>query len=243
VLPELVLTCEHASNALPPGFDPGVPPSVVASHLGWDPGALVAARVVAARVGATLIAGEWSRLYVDLNRSAGEAGAVPAQSCGTEIPGNRELDPAERARRIATTHAPYRATVLAAVERAVAASGLCVHVSVHSFTPELHGKARPYDAGVLFDPARPLEVAVADTLLAGLRARGRTARANEPYLGTDDGVTTWLRTRFAPDAYAGIEVELNQALTTSASVAQELGALLADLIAPSIAAARARARS
>lgn len=238
MLPELVLTCEHASNALPPGFDPGVSSAVVASHLGWDPGALEVAKVVAARLGVDLIAGEWSRLYVDLNRTASEPGAVPAASCGTAIPGNRDLDPAERARRIARAHVPYRASVLAAVVRAVAASGLCVHVSVHSFTPELNGKTRPFDAGVLYDPARPLEVAVADTLLAGLRARGRTARPNEPYLGTDDGLTTWLRTCFDANVYAGIEVELNQALTTRPGLTDELGALLADLVAPAIAAAR-----
>lgn len=238
MLPELVLTCEHASSALPPGFDPGVPTTVLASHLGWDPGALDVARVVAARLGVDLIAGEWSRLYVDLNRTASEPGAVPAESCGTAIPGNRDLDPVERERRIATTHVPYRQRVMTAVVRAVAASGVCVHVSVHSFTPELHGKARPFDAGVLYDPARPLEVAVSDALLAGLRARGRTARPNEPYLGTDDGLTTWLRTCFDATAYAGIEVELNQALTTRAGMAEELGAVLADLVAPAIAAAR-----
>lgn len=234
----LVLTCEHASNALPPGFDPGVGPDALASHLGWDPGAVDVARVVSARSGVPLLAGEWTRLFVDLNRSPEAPGAVPAESCGVPIPANARLSASERDERLRRVQAPYRAAVLAAVERAVERAGACLHVSVHSFTPELHGRPRPFDAGVLFDPARPLEVAVADVLLTGLRAAGRSARANEPYAGTEDGVTTWLRTRFAADRYAGIEVELNQELLATAGVPAEIGAVLAGLIAPAVEAIR-----
>lgn len=240
--PELVLTCEHASNAVPPGFDPGVGPAVLASHLGLDIGALDAARVVAARTGASLLAGEWTRLYVDLNRMAEAPSAVPAVSCGTPIPGNQGLLPGQREERLERVHAPYRAAVLAAAERAVLGAGLCVHVSVHSFTPVLHDVPRPFDVGILFDPAHPLEVAIADVLLAGFRAAGRSARPNEPYAGTEDGVTTWLRGRFGPRAYGGIEVELNQALAASAAEAAALGETLAALVAPAIAAARRASR-
>ena len=35
-------------------------------------------------------------------------------------------------------------------------------------------------------------------------------RRNYPYLGTADGLTTCLRKRFAPRAYLGIELEINQ---------------------------------
>lgn len=234
----LVLTCEHASNAVPPGFDPGVGPEVLASHLGWDPGAREVARVLSARTGVALLAGEWTRLYVDLNRSPEAPGAVPAVSCGVAIPGNAALAPGERERRLATVQAPYRAAVRAAVERAVARAGVCLHVSVHSFTPELDGRPRPFDAGVLFDPGRPLEVAAAEVLLAGLRAAGRSARPNEPYAGTEDGVTTWLRTLVAPDRYAGIEVELSQGLLAASGVADEVGEALAGLLAPALEAMR-----
>ena len=33
---------------------------------------------------------------------------------------------------------------------------------------------------------------------------------NEPYKGTDDGFTTYLRTKFSDDEYLGIEIEVNQ---------------------------------
>ena len=33
---------------------------------------------------------------------------------------------------------------------------------------------------------------------------------NEPYLGTYDGLTTYLRTQYNNTHYAGIEIEINQ---------------------------------
>jgi predicted N-formylglutamate amidohydrolase len=234
----LVLSCEHASSALPPGFDPGVGEAALASHLAFDAGALEAAEVVRSRLGAPLFAGRWSRLYVDLNRSP--AGAIPTESCRVPVPGNVGLSPAERTARLTLVEAHHDA-VRAAVAGVIERAGACLHLSIHSFTPALHGVERPYDAGVLFDPVRPLEVAAASALLDGLRAAGRTARANEPYLGTEDGLTTRLRTCFDPARYAGLEVELNQALVARGEAAA-LGALVADLV-PAALAAVARSSS
>jgi hypothetical protein len=35
-------------------------------------------------------------------------------------------------------------------------------------------------------------------------------KMNQPYKGTDDGFTTYLRKKFDPEHYAGIELEVNQ---------------------------------
>ena len=35
-------------------------------------------------------------------------------------------------------------------------------------------------------------------------------RRNYPYAGWTDGLTTYLRTRFPPQRYVGIEIEINQ---------------------------------
>ena len=90
---------------------------------------------------------------------------------------------------------------------------------------------RPYDAGVLFDPARPGEGAAAGQILAGLTAVGFTARANEPYLGTDDGLTTWLRSRYPDTAYLGLEIELSQTLPVAhrATLAATVAAVAVEL--------------
>jgi len=219
-----VVTCEHASAAVPAGVDLGVDPSILSSHVGWDPGALEVAQTVSERLGVALHAGRYTRLYVDLNRAEGSGGVIPTRSFGVDIPGNRDLAGGERDRRL-IEHRTYRAAVDRAVARAVAMGG-CLHLAVHSFAAEVEGNLRPYDCGVLFDPDRPQESAVARQILAALAAIGLAARANEPYLGTDDGLTTWLRGRYGDGTYAGLEIEVAQALTPARRT--PLGVAVAD---------------
>ena len=93
-----------------------------------------------------------------------------------------------------------------------------IHISSHSFTPELDGKVRSADVGLLYDPARrgrgravrPLE---------GIARRDRPdlrVRRNYPYAGKGDGLTSHLRRRYPPRAYVGIELEVNQAIVFAA---------------------------
>jgi hypothetical protein len=56
---------------------------------------------------------------------------------------------------------------------------------------------------------------------------------NEPYKGTDDGFTTFLRTRFADARYAGIEIEINQkyyGTTTMTMIQEQLMNAIQDVI-------------
>ena len=88
--------------------------------------------------------------------------------------------------------------------------GPILHLSIHSFTPELHGKKRDLDLGILFDPDRPLEAGFARALQP--RILGFDVRENEPYDGRADGLCTAFRTRFPEEAYAGIEIEISHRL-------------------------------
>ena len=206
----LVLTVEHASCAVPPGLDLGLPAEVVSSHIGWDPGALPLAEALASARGAPLHAGAVSRLVVDLNRRESDPGAIPAVAFGVRVPGNEGLAPADRDARLRRWHRPFRAAVACDVAARVASGG-CLHLSVHSFDPSLSADRSGLDLGVLFDPARPAEVAVARALLDALVAAGLGARVNAPYAGTAEGHTTALRERH-PKGYVGIELELAQGL-------------------------------
>lgn len=93
------------------------------------------------------------------------------------------------------------------------------HLSVHSFTPTLDGEVREAEIGLLYDPARPREVRWANAWADALTtcAPEWRIRHNYPYLGTDDGHATQLRTQVAVEVYAGIELEVNQALLGSAA--------------------------
>lgn len=207
----VVLSCEHARADLPPGFQPGLAPAELQGHLAWDPGAVEVAHELALALGAPLVAGTVSRLLVDLNRRVGDPGLVPARSFGTEVPGNQGLSAAELERRVAAFHAPYRRSLQAEVAAAVAQGG-CVHLSVHSYTPVLGASERRYDLGLLFDPGREAEVRLARLLQGALRTAGFDARLNEPYLGVDEGCTTWLREQHDGSVYAGLELEISQRL-------------------------------
>lgn len=110
---------------------------------------------------------------------------------------------------------PHHAAVAAWVtSKSGGASSSVLHLSVHSFTPVWKGTLRKADIGLLFDPSRALETALVRELraLLGRALPELRVRANYPYRGTSDGLTTIMRRKTDPTRYAGIELELNQAL-------------------------------
>jgi predicted N-formylglutamate amidohydrolase len=204
----VLVTCEHGGNRIPADLAPlfrGMR-RLLGTHRGYDAGALVTARALASALGAPLVASTTSRLVVDLNRSLGHPGAWSDAT--------RTL-PAEAQDRIVRRHyLPYRRRVDDFVANARKAHRPVVHISSHSFTPVLHGRVRLADVGLLYDPARPGEVALCAAIKAALGAGTPSLRVrrNYPYAGKSDGLTTWLRSRYAPTEYVGIEIELNQAI-------------------------------
>jgi predicted N-formylglutamate amidohydrolase len=144
----------------------------------------------------------------------------------------RELSRPERERIIAEYYRPYRAAVETALAESIRRRRRVLHVSVHSFTPVLNGATRNADIGLLYDPARPAERALAAHWKQALAARlALRVRRNYPYRGTADGFTSWLRKRFPDPAYAGIEFELNQRLLPlPRRLAEEIAAALAESV-------------
>jgi len=183
----LLFLCDHASNALPPG-SLGLDPALLVTHIAYDIGAAPVTRALASAYGAPALLGSWSRLLVDLNRGADDPTLVMKLSDGVIIPGNRDADAAEVARRIATWHAPYHAAIDVELDRiGQKHEGGGVLISVHSFTPSWKGCKRPWQVGVLYDRDRRL----ADPLMMRLAQAGLTVGDNEPYSGTLEGDTLW----------------------------------------------------
>lgn len=208
--PVAVITCEHASNALPPeagtlGLDPGT----FDTHVAWDPGAPEVALALARALPAPIFLGRYSRLYVDLNRSPSNPQVVPSVAFGVPVPGNAALDAAARAARLTAVHAPYWEQVFGFVARAVESRRRVLHLSVHSFTEQLGAERRALDFGVLFDPERAFEAAVSAVFRRALTAEGLDVRDNQPYDGRHDGLTTALRARFVDACYAGVTLEIS----------------------------------
>jgi predicted N-formylglutamate amidohydrolase len=209
--PRLLLTCEHAVNTVPTrwaaAFASPRAQAALASHRGWDPGAAELAACFADKIPAPCLMGEQSRLLVELNRSPGHPQFWSEFSCG--------LPSAEKQDIVRQFYDPFRKKTRDWITSRLAGSPAPVfHLSVHSFTPVWEGVEREADIGILYDPSRPLAVhwaAAWESALHSLAPHWRIRR-NYPYLGTDDGHTTALRTVFGPQAYVGIELEVNQAL-------------------------------
>ncbi len=204
----LLFTCEHGGNDVPARYrhlfhDLQKP---LATHAGYDIGALLMAREFARSFKAPLLSSTTTRLLVDLNRSSHHRRlhADPVRKSSREV----------REQILADHYLPYRRQVEDAVAKTVARGRRVIHVSAHSFTSELNGKIRNADVGLLYDPARAGEARLCAQWkgVLGEAAPELRIRRNYPYEGKDDGFMPYLRKKYPPAAYVGIEVEVNQAI-------------------------------
>ncbi len=180
-----VILCDHASNRVPPGFGRlGLGEADMRRHIAWDPGALPVARGLAERFGCPLIYPDASRLLIDCNRPTDAPDSAAVLSENTEIPGNRDLAPEIRARRIADIYDAYHDAIDAVLDTRARAGVATAVVAVHSFTPVYRGASRPWHVGVLFDTDRRLSDGLLKRLLADADL---IVGENEPY-GPWDGV-------------------------------------------------------
>ena len=200
-----MLTCEHASNKLPAAFKSAVPAEVLKTHRAYDIGAVqVFRKLVKFAKPEFFSEGKFSRLFVDLNRT------ITNKSTFSDY-----LRDNAKARAQATAYwTEYRTAIEKFVESALkpkTQAATIVHLGIHSFTPELNGKVRNTDIGILYDPARPQERAYANVIKAEIQRLHpeMKVRFNYPYKGTTDGLTTTLRKKFG-QRYVGIEIEINQ---------------------------------
>ena len=207
-----IVTCEHGGNRIPAPYRPLFrgQKALLDSHRGYDPGSLVMAKALAGAFAAPLVSSTVSRLLVDLNRSIGHPQLFSAVT---------RAAPAEIRSQIVDEHyRPYRTQAEHLITQAVARGHRAIHISSHSFTPELDGKVRGTDVGLLYHPARRGEAELCarwKETLAALAPDLRIHR-NYPYAGKGDGLTSHLRMRFTPGDYVGIELEVNQGIVFAA---------------------------
>jgi predicted N-formylglutamate amidohydrolase len=208
-----LITCEHGGNRIPAPYRRLFQwrRALLDSHRGYDPGALVMARALASAFRAPLVTSTTSRLLVDLNRSLGHPQLFS--------PATRSAPVKLRAKIVEQHYRPYRVQVERLVRQSVSRGRRVIHISAHSFTPELNGKVRLADVGLLYHPGRHGEAELCVRWKASLAtfAPELRVRRNYPYAGRGDGLTSHLRLRFPSNAYVGIELEINQSIVLAAS--------------------------
>lgn len=172
----VLLLCEHASNMVPAVFGSlGLDAATLQEHVAWDIGALALARRLAVALDAVLIAAPVSRLVVDANRRHDAHDLIPLEAESVPVTGNACLDAQARAERMSAFHDPFHEAIAAHL---AARPQVLALVSVHSFTPILIGKQRPWHAGMLHGP----DARMADVMIERLsRDPQLNIGRNEPY--------------------------------------------------------------
>lgn len=183
----LILLCDHASNRLPEEYGAlGLEPAQFERHIAYDIGAAALTRGLAARLGAAAVLSCFSRLLIDPNRGMDDPTLIMRISDGAAVPGNRDVDEAERARRISRFHRPYHDAIAGVMAKVRAQGHVPFLVSIHSFTPVWRGWPRPWHVGILWDR----DEQVARAMILGFLAQGDLVVGdNEPYHGALEGDT------------------------------------------------------
>ena len=174
------LVCDHAGNAVPSALNGlGLDDDThLGRHIALDIGALDVARKLAVAFRATLVNQQYSRLVIDCNRLPTAADSIPEVSDGVVIPANQGLGVENRRARQEAVLRPYHERIRALIEARLASGTETVLVSVHSFTPQMRGRPRPWEIGVMTGP----DTRFSSHVHAVLQERTRwTIGWNEPY--------------------------------------------------------------
>jgi len=219
---KIVMSCEHASNEIPLPYLYlfAQNQTVLATHRAVDIGAQVIADHLSQLLNCDYTKSTISRLLIDCNRTLRHA------HCFSEF--TRPLSQSAKQQLIENYYQPFREQTESIIQNHIERGHQVLHLSIHTFTPELNGIERNAAIGLLYDPSRHGEKEVARVWQEILFSQtpAYRVRQNYPYRGTSDGFTSALRKKYAEKDYLGLEIESNQALVQDeASLKQLLHAL------------------
>lgn len=201
---KLVISAEHSSNQVPEGLEAffAKDKGILDTHRGYDIGSSELYRILAPLADHSRH-GEWSRLVIELNRSLHHKALFSSFM--------ENMTEAQK-QEVLAYYQDYRTSLTKAMSVYLTKGHQVLHLSLHTFTPELNGTVRNADIGLLYDPARAGEKEFSGLWKQALKEENPDLRVrfNYPYLGKADGFTTALRKAFGTK-YMGIELEVNQA--------------------------------
>jgi len=200
----LLIVCDHASNALPGDYGTlGLPQQQLERHIGYDIGAANVTRDLAQQMNAPAVLSGFSRLLIDANRGDDDPTLIMRLSDGAAVPGNADYDAAERERRIKRYYEPYHRAIDEAIEAGIDTGRPPAVFSIHTFTDNWRGTARPWHATILWDkdPRLPAPMLQALQSEAGL-----VIGENVPYSGELKGDCMYRHATQRGLAHALIEI-------------------------------------
>lgn len=149
----MLIVADHAMRHMPPEYGRlGMPDHEFDRHIAYDIGVEGVVRHLAELTGAPAVMARFSRLLIDPNRGQDDPTLVRQIYDGAIIPGNYPLYPSELRRRTETYYRPFREAVeetACRIENTTKSAAMIV--SIHSFTPKMGNRPRPWHIGLLWD--------------------------------------------------------------------------------------------
>jgi predicted N-formylglutamate amidohydrolase len=227
----VLVVADHASNAMPPEFGGlGIAACDLTRHIAYDIGIEWVARTLADRLRCPAVLSRFSRLLIDPNRGDDDPTRVMRLSDGSIVPGNARIDAAEVERRAARFSLPYHRAIAETLDRMTMTGAIPAVVSLHSYTPEMKGRARPWHVGILWDSDPRLPRPLLDALRAD---PDLVVGDNEPYDGALEGDT--MSRHCTPRGLVHALVEIRQNLIAEQAQARRWGEKLAAVLEPILA--------
>lgn len=176
----ILLVCDHAASRFPAALGTlGLDPFARRCHLAIDIGAGSLTEYLADRLGVTAVLAQYSRLIVDCNRELLDPGAFLEFGDGIVVSGNLNLSQEDKDARAEAIYRPYHRAVDTQLQRLLVVGERPAFIAIHSFTPVLNGRTRPWEIGVLWDT----DLRLRDIFLKDFSDAGFNVGDNEPYSG------------------------------------------------------------
>jgi predicted N-formylglutamate amidohydrolase len=214
----IVLVADHARRELPEEYGAlGLLAAEFERHIAYDIGVEAVTRELASLLGVPAVLANFSRLLIDPNRGEDDPTLIRQLYDGTIVPGNYPMPAEERERRLERFYRPYHDAVAAVVASVAQKSGRAPFIfSVHSFTPVMQGRARPWHVGVLWDLDDRAPRALIEALAAD---KDLVVGDNEPYDGALRGDTMFRHAIVNGFAHALIEIRQDLIADTKGALA------------------------
>ena len=203
-----IFSCEHASNRLPPDISVSQEDQhFLQTHWGWDIGAESVTRALIQATDSQGILANYSRLWIDLNRSLKRTDLIRLETEGHILSFNHNLSEHAEQQRLQQVYTPFHTAYNELVEMRCKDPKPLTLISIHSFTPVWNGRVRTMDIGVLFDECEELGTKLA----ALLKKEDLFVEINAPYTGRG-GLMFSVEDKGKRHRCPHLELEINQAL-------------------------------
>tara|TARA_B100001971_G_C18218908_1_gene555800 strand:- start:212 stop:1048 length:837 start_codon:yes stop_codon:yes gene_type:complete len=176
----ILIICDHASNKVPRKLNQlGVDDTVLNQHIGSDIGTDKLGPYIANALNAPAVISGFSRLVIDLNRDTDSKNSIPEVSDHIKVPGNQNLSKDQKQKRLEELYRPYHQKIDDCIDIIKGKGKKPFVISIHSFTPEMDGKKRETDIGILWNENKDISL----RLIGALRNLAPAAKidGNAPY--------------------------------------------------------------